>query len=83
MLRIKKHKQLLHGRGNHGIWERTALKRNWISPDNSPNKCSINSKSHSSECGLQGETALLILNNLQKSIEILDQFGIDNTRVLV
>jgi hypothetical protein len=32
---------------------------------------------------MQSETALLILNNLQKSIEILDQSGIDNTRALV
>jgi len=79
MLRIKKHEQLLHGRGNHGIWERTALTGNWISP----NKCNINSKIHSPDCGLQGETALLILNNLQKSIEIQDQSGIDNTRALV
>jgi hypothetical protein len=72
MLRIKKHEQLLHGRGNHGIWKRTALKRNWISPDNSPNKCSINLESHSLDCGVQGDTALLILKNLQKFIEVWD-----------
>jgi hypothetical protein len=67
MLKTKKHEQLFHGRGNHEIWERTALKRNWISPDNSPNKCSINSECHSPDCGLQSEIALLILNDLQKS----------------
>jgi len=33
MLRIKKHEKFLDGRGIHGIWERDALKWNWISPD--------------------------------------------------
>jgi hypothetical protein len=79
MLRIKKHEQLFHGRGNHLIWERIVLKWNWISPD----ERIINSESHSSDCGLQSKTTLLILNDLQISIEITNQSGIHNTRAVV
>jgi len=71
------------GRGIHRICERNFLKWNWISPDNSPNERSINSESHSPDCGLQSETTLLILYDLQIPIEILNQSGIDNIRAMV
>jgi hypothetical protein len=75
ILRIKKHVQFFHGRGIHGIWERDALKWNWINSDKRPNEGNINSESHSPNCGLQYETALLIIYDLQVPIEILDHLG--------
>jgi hypothetical protein len=54
------------------------LKWHWISPNQSANKSSIYSESHSSDCGLQHETALLILDYLHVSIKSSDQSGIDD-----
>jgi hypothetical protein len=78
MVRIKKLKQFFHVRGINEIWEWDTLKWHWISPNEGAYESSIDFEGHSSDCGLQRETALLILDYLHESMKITDQPGINN-----
>jgi len=78
MMRLKELNHLFHGGEIHRIWIGNTLKWHWIGPNESADKSSIYPESHSSDCGLQREIALLILDYLHISIKISNQSGIDD-----
>jgi hypothetical protein len=78
MIRIKELNHLFHGGGIHGIWIGNTLKWHWIGPNESADESNIIPESHSSDCYLQREIALLILDYLHVSIKISNQSRIND-----
>jgi hypothetical protein len=75
IVRVEKLDHLFHGGGIHRISIGDTLMRNWRDPDESADESSVDLESHASDCSLQCEAALCILNHFHVAIKSLTSLG--------